>query len=79
MLIGSRQDAHRYATGACPLACSLEGTGFIDFGPTRVFESMILATSSDILLESGGGGVARGRVNSGNNDETTSANACRGS
>ena len=61
----------------------LEGTGSIGLGPTGAFESMIHASSSGILLKSGGKvGTSEsscGRINSGNNDETTSANACHGS
>jgi hypothetical protein len=57
MLIGSRQDAptgryFEYATGAAACPCSRGLSGPIDFGPTGMFESMILATSSGILLES---------------------------
>jgi hypothetical protein len=57
----------------------LEGTGSIGLGPTGMFESMIHASSSGILLKSGGKVARCGRISSGNNDETTSANACHGS
>jgi hypothetical protein len=75
MRIGSRQDVFRHATDAM-----LAGTGSIGLGPTGMFESIFHASSSGALLKFGPKKVARcGRVSSGNNDETTSANACHGS
>jgi hypothetical protein len=46
MLMGSRQDVPRHATGTCP--CS---TGSVGLGPTGVFESMIHASSISALLK----------------------------
>ena len=43
----------------------LEGTGTIGLGPTGVFESMIHASSSGILLKSGGKVARCGRISSG--------------
>ena len=40
----------------------LEGTGSIGLGPTGMFESMIHASSSGILLESGGKVTRCGRI-----------------
>jgi hypothetical protein len=76
MLIGSRQDVFRHATDTCP--CSA-GTGSIGLGPTGVFESMIYASSSAPSSKSQQKVTRCGRISSGNNEETTSANACRGS
>jgi hypothetical protein len=48
-------------------------------GPTGVFESMIHASSSAPSSKSQQKVTRCGRISYGNNDETTSANACHGS